>query len=103
MSLIILLLIARQASSDIVRQDDGYEAEFSVTNKGRLLYNILMVVSDIDLQECHLQCVMHLKCRSVNYNALIQQCEVVDSDYDVMKAIEEGSGWWNYGTPTKRK
>ena len=105
LSFILLLSLMQYTSSDIIRQNDRYAAEFSVIKKGRLLYNILMVFPDVDLQECHLQCVMHLKCRSVNYNTLIQQCEIVDSDYDAIEAleVEEGSQWRNYGTPNKRK
>ena len=56
------------------------------------------------LKECQLECVKHLKCKTVNYNEKEKKCELCNNDFDEWEAlVEEMPDWKNYGTPPKRK
>ena len=104
MNLLLLLHVLSKSLADIVRHDGGIEAEFSVINKGRHFDEVIAGELDVSLERCQQFCVQHLKCKSINYNAVERKCELCDSDFDEWEAlVEEMPNWLNYGTPPKRK
>ena len=63
-----------------------------------------MGVTNVSLKECQLECVKHLKCKTVNYNERERKCELCDNEFDEWEAVvEEMLDWKNYGTPAKRE
>ena len=83
----IQVLCSLRTVANIVRHDYWYEADFSIVNNGRHFDEVIMGVNNLSLKECQLECVKHLKCKSVNYNENERKCELCDSDFDEDEAL----------------
>ena len=83
-----------------IKRNDGYYAEFSVVNDGRIA-NVLSHFKDLDLTGCLVKCLYDLRCKTINYNRRQQLCEMCDSHYDRRDAYLHDKGWLNFGTAEK--
>ena len=94
-------LFISEIIATIKRSQNGYQAQFSVINKGRLFKDVLMYVEDISLKECFVTCLRHRDCKTVNYNLVDYDCEICAGLFDERYVDREADGWWHYGTPIK--
>ena len=100
--LLNVLLASYIVYADVIREDGyhNYEGQFTVKHKGRML-RVLMSFRSVEMEECALHCVRHLRCKTFNYHNERKDCELTDEDFDEMNADTISSGWYNHGTPPK--
>ena len=88
------------SSAEIIRNHDlsEFSVEFSIVITGRATGIILLAKSNISVLECLLDCVFHLKCKSVNYNQNNKTCELLATNI-TENDISTDEGWVSIGTP----
>ena len=88
------------SSAEIIRNHDlsEFSADFSIVITGRATGIILLTKSNISDLECLLDCVFHLKCKSVNYNQISKTCELLATNI-TEKNISADEDWVSIGTP----
>ena len=92
------------SSAEIIRNHDlsEFSAEFSIIISGRATGTILLTKTSIDDLACLLDCVYHLKCKSVNYNQKNKMCELLATNI-AGNNISPGEDWVSIGTPNSQK
>lgn len=88
------------SSAEIIRNHDlsEFSADFSIVITGRTTGIILLTKSNISDLECLLDCVFHLKCKSVNYNQNSKTCELLATNI-TENNISADEDWVSIGTP----
>ena len=94
------LILLTFSSAEIIRNHDlsEFSAEFSIVKTGRATGIILLAKSNISDLECLLDCVFHLKCKSVNYNQNNKTCELLATNI-TENEISTDEDWVSIGTP----
>lgn len=96
---IFFSLLVTQNPCEVLRNADlsEFSGKFSVVKTGQFQGKLLLKTNKIDYVSCLLQCVYHLKCKSVNYNHSAKICELFETNLNG-KTIRREEGWTVFGT-----
>ncbi|XP_057299346.1 fibropellin-1-like [Hydractinia symbiolongicarpus] len=88
------------AYPEIYRNDNSFNAEFSiVSNNKRLLSGLILSEKSPTIGHCLYKCVLTRTCKSINYYFELNKCELLSNEIkDEDVTIESSNGWIHYQT-----